>query len=487
MRALAESSLSIRSLVAIGLVVSWTSLAAHGSAGDPGLRAVETALVPPFQARGRAVPRRALEPRMKELRVPAASIAVVRGGRLAWVKAYGEADRATHRPVTMATRFQAASISKPVAALAAMALVERGVLRLDEDVNARLTTWQVPASEKTASRKVTLRALLSHAAGLSVEGFPGYPRGQPLPSLRDTLEGQAPASNPPVRSELWPGLQYRYSGGGYQVVQALVTDATGRPFPDLVREYVFDRAAMTSSMYAGPPDASDVGWAAGHKGDGTRLPGSVYVYPELAAAGLWTTPADIARVGIELQQALAGRSTRLVTRATAVEMLADQMKPAGLGFELREGARRWFLHSGVNAGFQSLALFDTIGDGVVVMTNSDTGLILAHEIVATLAGAYGWIDYLPEVRPSIAMSAEDLQEYAGTYPTTRFGTIVVEARDDRLVVRTESRPPIEFFPETPRLFFAETHGLKARFDRGWFSSVRSIAFGRLVVAKSAAN
>lgn len=451
--------------------------------GDPGLRAVETALVPPFQARGLAVPHRPLESRMTELRVPAVSVAVVRGGGIAWAKAYGEADRAARRPATTATRFQAASISKPVAAVAALALVERGVLRLDEDVNARLVSWQVPASEKTASRKVTLRWLLSHAAGLSVEGFPGYPRGQPLPSLREVLDGRTPANSPPVVSELWPGLQYRYSGGGYQVVQALVTDAAKRPFAEVVRELVLDRAGMTSSTYDGPPDGGDAGWAAGHKGDGTTLAGGSYDYPELAAAGLWTTPADLARLGIELQRALAGHSARLVTRATAAEMLTEQMKPAGLGFELREGAARWFLHTGVNAGFQSLALFSTAGDGVVIMTNSDTGLILAHEIVATLAGAYGWTDYLPEVRPAITMTAEALREYAGSYPTTRFGTIVVEARADRLVVRTDSRPPIEFYPESPRLFFPETPGFKARFERGWLGGVRSIAFGRLVVAK----
>lgn len=468
----------------LAALLAWMPLAVHASAEDQGRHAVETALVPPFQARGHAVRRRVLDARMRELRVPAVSIAVVRRGELAWAKAYGEADRSTRRPVSTSTRFQAASISKPVAALAAMALVERGVLKLDEDMNARLVTWQVPASEKTASRKVTLRRALSHAAGLSVEGFPGYQRGGPLPSLRDTLEGRAPANNPPVRSELWPGLQYRYSGGAYQVVEALVADVTRKPFADVVGELVLERAGMTSSTYAGPPRDGDHGWAAGHKGDGSTLPGGSFVYPELAAAGLWATPTDIARLGIELQRALAGRSTRLVTQATAAEMLSEQMKPAGLGFELRDGAARWFLHSGVNAGFQSLALFDTTGDGVVVMTNSDAGMILAHEIVATLAGTYGWTDYLPEVRPSVVLTADQLREYAGTYPTTRFGTIVVEARHDRLVVRTESRPPVEFFPESPRLFFPETPGFKARFERGWLGGIRSIAFGRLVVPKN---
>jgi CubicO group peptidase (beta-lactamase class C family) len=327
-----------------------------------------------------------------------------------------------------------------------------------------------------------VRRLLSHSAGLSIDGFPGYAPGQPLPTLPQILDGQKPANTGAVRPTAWPGLQYRYSGGGYEVLELLMTDVTGQRLPELVKQRVLDPIGMQASTY--DRGAADGDYANGYKGDGRPVAGGAFVYPELAAAGLWTTPTDIARLGAALQQALRGGAmSPVVSQATASLMLSEQMKPGGLGFQLRDGATRWFLHSGMNEGFQSFALFNTAGDGVVVMTNADTGLILAYEIIATLARAYGWTDYLPEERPSITLTADALREYAGTYPTERFGTIVVEARDDRLIVRTESRPPIEFFPESSRLFFPETHGLKAKFNRGWFGGVSSISFGRLVVAK----
>ncbi len=451
---------------------------------DEGIWAIENQLIPPFLPTDRTASQRGVLSRMKELRVPAVSIAVVRNAELSWARAYGNADVSNGRPATIKTLFQAASLSKPVAAAAALTLVQDGKIALDEDVNQKLTSWRVPPAETTnAFRKITLRRLLSHSAGLTVDGFPGYPSDKPQPTLRQVLDGQAPANTKPVRLELEPGLQYRYSGGGYEVVHLLIGDLTGSRFEDVVRERILQPLEMADSTY-NLSDGTPRDPATGYNGEGKPLDGGYYIYPELAAAGLWTTPSDYARFGAELQRARQGRSKRVLSRDIVGEMLSEQMKPAGLGFELRDGVAKWFLHTGMNAGFQSLALFNDGGDGIVVMTNSDTGMILARELVATIARAYGWNDYYPEERPTVATTPEKLKEYAGSYSAGRFGTIVVEARGDRLLIGTQSRPSIEFFPESDSLFFPETPGYKAKFRRNFFGNVSAISFGRMVAPKS---
>jgi CubicO group peptidase (beta-lactamase class C family) len=481
-----RNDMFIRQVLCFVLAAAVGIPAACGEPADPGIEAIESGLLPPITAKGHKIPRRPITARMKELRVPAVSIAVLRNSTIRWAKAYGLADAAAGRPATPETRFQTASISKPIAAAAALALVHRGLLSLDEDVNTRLTSWKVPINDFTAVSKVTLRRLLCHAAGLSVEGFPGYTPGKPLPALWQILEGAAPANTPAVQPQLQPGLQYHYSGGGYEVVEMLIDDVTHSRFEDVVERYVFKPAGMIHSGYRIPQSDPEWETATGYDGALSPLPGSHYIYPELAAAGVWSTPTDIAQFGGEIQKAATKGSSRLLPRELAVEMLSEQMKPSGLGFELKEGDRKWFGHTGMNAGFQSIALFSTDGDGLVVMTNSDTGFVLAHEIVATLARVYGWSDYYAEERPAIAMKPDVLKQYAGVYPTKRFGTIRVEARRDRLLISTETRPPVEFFPESPRLFFPETPGYKARFAPGFFGGIKSIAFGRLVVARGSA-
>lgn len=450
---------------------------------DEGIWAIENQLIPPFLGKNHPVSQRGVLSRMKELKVPAVSIAVVRNTQLSWAKAYGVATVSSGRPATPQTLFQAASLSKPVAAATALTLVQDRRIALDEDVNQKLTSWKIPAADTNMFRKVTLRRLLSHSAGLTVEGFPGYTSDKPLPTLRQILDGQAPANTAPVRLQLEPGLQYRYSGGGYQVVELLISDLTGSEFEDVVREKVLQPVEMADSTYD-PANGPPRDLATGYTGEGKPLEAGHYIYPELAAAGLWTTPSDYARFGAELQRARQGRSTRVLSREMVTEMLSEQMKPAGLGFELRDGVAKWFLHTGMNAGFQSLALFNQGGDGVVVMTNSDTGMILARELVATIARAYGWNDYFPEERPTVATTAEKLKEYAGSYSAGRFGTIVVQARNDRLLIGTESRPLVEFFPESDLMFFPETPGYKARFRRNILGNVSAISFGKLVAPKS---
>ncbi len=256
-------------------------------------------------------------------KVPGASVAVIDGFGVVWAEGFGLRGAGAPDPVTPDTLFQAASISKPVAAAAALRLVEQGKLSLDEDVNAKLRSWRVPSHE--FQKPVTLRGIVAHNAGLTVHGFRGYAEGEAVPTLPQLLDGTKPANSAAIRVNVEPGTTWRYSGGGYCVLQQLLLDVTGKQFPALLRELVLDRAGMKRSTYAQPlPKPREKEAALGHRADGKIVAGRWHQYPEMAAAGLWTTPSDLARFFIELQRAMAGKSRRVLSPEMARRMTENR-------------------------------------------------------------------------------------------------------------------------------------------------------------------
>jgi CubicO group peptidase (beta-lactamase class C family) len=329
---------------------------------------------------------------MRELSVPAVSIAVIDSGRIVWAKAYGVTASNEGRAATTTTRFQAASMSKPVGAMAALRLVEEGKLQLDTDVNAMLRSWKIPGNAFTQQTPVTLRMLLTHTAGLTVHGFGGYAAGNAVPSVPQILDGAAPANSAPVRVDVLPGTLWRYSGGGMTVAQFLMTDVTGESFPMLARRLVLAPAGMTSSGYEQPlPDSVASFAATAHTNRGMPVQGRWHTYPEMMAAGLWTTPTDLARWIIEVQNAYAGRS-RILGQPMARAMLTPGLGGWGLGMEIQGAADSLrFSHGGSNRGFRGRFVgYVSGGRGVVVLTNGDAGGTLASEIVGAVGREYDW-------------------------------------------------------------------------------------------------
>ena len=354
---------------------------------------VEHGLLPLDAPHDQVVPMMSIEERMRHYRVPGVSVAVIQNGRVEWARGYGVAEAGGTQRVDTATLFQSASISKPIAAIAALRLVEQGHLALDEDVNARLTFWQVPENEHTHEEKVTLRRVLSHTAGLSVSGFRGYAQGEPVPTLTQVLDGRSPANSPAVRAGVVPGSTQRYSGGGYSVAQLLMSEVSGRSFADLMSELVLRAARMVHSTFVQPlPESLASHTAVGHASDGTPIGGKWHVYPEQAAAGLWSTPSDLARLAIDVQRSAVGHEGGLLSPAMTRQMLTRHGGSYGLGFNLAgEGEGRIFRHSGANMGFRAqLAAYAETGQGAVVMTNSDAGDELIGEIMRSIAQTYGW-------------------------------------------------------------------------------------------------
>src|SRR5581483_1858835 len=206
---------------------------------------------------------------LAEHRVPGAGIALIEGGKIDWVLGYGVREAGRAEPVTRATLFQAASISKPVAAFAAMRLVDQGKLRLDDDVNTWLASWRVPQNAFTRQQPVTLRLLLSHRAGVIVPGFPGYPAGAQVPTLLEVLEGKLPANTPAIVVDMPPAWSFRYSGGGFCILQQLLVDVTGAPFDVAMESLLLAPLGMASSTYRQPlPEARRSEAATGHQSRG---------------------------------------------------------------------------------------------------------------------------------------------------------------------------------------------------------------------------
>src|SRR5215207_4457534 len=334
-----------------------------------------------------------LAERIATKELPGIGIAVLDGDEIAWVAAAGVANRQTGEPVTAKTRFQAASISKPVTALAVMRLVQDGRLDLDTDVNAYLRSWRVPANGDWQPM-VTLRQLLSHTAGTTVHGFVGYRPEGPVPTLTDVLDGRRPANSDPIRVSALPGTIFRYSGGGTTIVQQVLEDVTGVPFASLMDDLVLGPLGMADSTFARLlPTQGLPNLAYGHRCDREVIGGGWQIYPEQAAAGLWTTPSDLLKAAREVQRALATGAGEFLSRASAETMLTPQNGgPVGIGFFLgREGAKQRFSHGGGNEGFTCvLEAYARHGKALAVMTNGDIGFELFGEIMGAVARDHDW-------------------------------------------------------------------------------------------------
>ncbi len=323
------------------------------------------------------------------------SLAIIQDGKIVKSVGYGVADKTSRTPVTPETLFQAGSVSKSVAALGALRLVEQGKLSLDDDINQYLRTWKVPENRFTKEQKVTLRRILSHTAGLTVYGFPGYDVHGPIPTLVQVLNGK-PANTPAIRVDILPGSQWRYSGGGYTVMQQVIIDVTGKPFPEYMQANVLQPLGMTNSTFRQPlpPDLA-AKTASGYYQESRPVRGRWHIYPEMAAAGLWTTATDLAKFAIGVQQSLSGRSNPVISQAMTGKMLTVEKDGDGLGvFLAGRGRTLRFSHNGRDEGFDAVVeAYAETGQGAAIMINANEDSRMVGRILELIAREYHWPDY----------------------------------------------------------------------------------------------
>lgn len=399
--------------------------------------------------------------RMRRYRVPTMAVAVIEGGRIVWSATY-EIDGHVRLPAG-SERFQAASLSKGVTGSLAAILAARRLIDLDAPVDACLAPLNLPPGKQDAGHPVTLRNLLHHTSGATVNGFDGYAPGEPVPTPVQVVRGEAPANSPGVVIATTPGSAYAYSGGGYTVAQIAMSHCAGASFADLMQREVLMPAGMRQSSFAQPLPAS-IPHAVGHTADGKPVPGGANTYPELAAAGLWTTPDDLARWLIGVRDAEEGRPSFMPADA-ARSMLAPGTNKYGLGvFISGEGEHRRFMHSGGNLGFKSsYVMFLTSGNGVVVLTDGDNGSYLGGEFIKAVAAAYGWPDYAPRIATRATLDEKAMAGYIGRY---RFEDADARGNRDLSLLREDARwflelPDIgrtDLVPISPLAFVAPETG-----------------------------
>jgi CubicO group peptidase (beta-lactamase class C family) len=435
---------------------------------SPLIVSMEQSVTPLVLIYGEQHPPVSLAMRMSQLHVNAVSIAVVRGGKLEWARAYGFADKERDIAATPDTLFQAGSISKPLAALAALKRVDAGTLDLDRNVNVYLKSWQLPDNEFTAVHKVTIRNILNHTAGLTVWGFPGYSRDTKIPSTVEVLDGKG--NTPAIRVWKQPDLSWRYSGGGYTILQLLLSDQSGMTFPVLMRDSVLIPLQMNHSTYEQPlPQALRTMAASGYDRNGKKVEGGWHVYPEMAAAGLWTTPRELAKYVIAIQNANLGR-THVLSPQLIRAMLTPGMNHHGLGPVITADGLR-FGHGGADDGFQAevTGFLDGRG-GVVVMANSDSGGRLAQELILTLGNLYAWPGIKPVERTVADVPIADLERLIGSYAlpsgedNDKTEELTITREEGTLVVTYKGIKEMTLLPESDRKFFSRDSGSEVVFS-----------------------
>ncbi len=395
--------------------------------------------------------------RMKFYNVKGVSIAVIKDFKINWAKGYGWADSAQNRMVDTKTMFQAASISKSLNALGVLKLAQERNLDLTADINTYLKSWKFPYDSVSKGKKVSLLNLLSHTGGVNVSGFDGYSKTDSLPSIIQILNGQSPSNSDAVRSIFEPGLNYKYSGGGTTISQLIIEDITGVKYSDYMIKNILTPLGMKNSFYTRPKSENKLQNISTGYYNGKEVRNKYLIYPEQAAAGLWTNPTELSKFIIEMQTSFLGESNKILTQKNTELMLTpyiDSSAALGVFIENKEGVK-YFQHGGVNEGFTSLYVgsFEN-GNGAVVMCNSTDKTIL-YEIINSIAYVYNWKNYYhPILKNVVKIDKTALQKYAGNYKLNDNEYIVSQNNDNLFRIHGIQMAAIFHIPN--RFFYASS-------------------------------
>ncbi len=411
--------------------------------------------------------------RMAHYNVNGVSIAVINNGELEWANAYGISDIETKHLVTKDTLFQAGSISKSITALGILLLVQEGKIDLDVDVNQYLKSWHLPDNEFTVTEKVTLRRVLSHSAGLTVSGFPGYHMSATIPSLTQILDGvNPPANTEPVRVNRIPGTKWSYSGGGTTIAQLLIEDITGQPFHLWMEKNVLNKLEMSLSTFDNYPNESYL-LASGHNSQGKYIDGKHHIYPEMAAAGLWSTATDIAKFVMYIQNIFSSTDSPFLKQDLIREMLKPQIyamgkSHSGLGVFLENlPDETVFEHAGQDHGFIAnyRGLIHQKCGFSIMMNSYENGWYLMEEISNSIADVYGWKNFSPTYKTIFSNDKELYQTFKGTYKEKENNREISILTDGKklFLKETKEMKKIELHPESNDLFFNQEWGQTIEF------------------------
>jgi CubicO group peptidase (beta-lactamase class C family) len=455
-------------------LVSITCLSAHAQTGTAEkIHQVENNLVANIRSEGDSTCN--LKDRMAYYHIHGVSIAVIHNYKIEWAKGYGWADDSLKIPVTTQTLFQAGSISKSLNSVGVLKLAQDKKIDLYTDINTYLSGWKFPYDSLSKGKKITIANLLSHTGGLTVHGFGGYEKGDTIPTIEQVLDGKKPANSPAVRSMYEPGLKYEYSGGGITISQLIVMDITHEPYDKWMYDNVLKPLGMTASTYQQPPTDKDPKLiSAAYYPNGKEVKGKYHIYPEQAAAGLWTNPTDLCKYIIETQLAYEGKSHKVLSQQmTSLRLTPYVDKNAALGvfIDSYPDGTKYFEHGGVDEGFISQyygSLED--GNGLVIMVNTANGGSLIPEIVNSIAKVYGFKDLNhSKIIKTVVVPDTVLQSYTGQYELVPKFILTISKEGSNMFGQATGQEKLEIFPESQSKFFLKAFDAEIEFvkdDKG---------------------
>jgi CubicO group peptidase (beta-lactamase class C family) len=428
--------------------------------------------------------------RMKYYQVAGVGIAVIKDFKIDWAKGYGLANVEKNIPVTTETMFSAGSISKFVSAATAFSLVQQGKMDLDAPVNNYLTSWKIAENDYTKKTPITLRMLLSHTAGTSQTSYFGFTPDKKLPTIVEILSGAPVSESRAVVVNSEPKKEFRYSGGGSVIAQMAMMDVSRQSFADLTQKTIFDELGMKNSTFAQPlPEkfSPQVSWA---YSNATWFKGMPYVYPQQAAAGLYSTPTDLAKFFIDVQKSYRGDG-KILKQKFAKEMLTRQANVSDGSYKEEIAAGPfliqrtdnnndprgiYFEFTGVNAGFLAYGIANlTDGSGVVVMLNSGDDVNgLGKEIRRAVAKTYGWYKFLPDEITPINLTENELDQYVGRYRKGVDEVVYIRRENNYLVENINEGNDIYVFPVAKDTIIFTDYNVKGAFGRDEKGNVISL-------------
>ena len=356
---------------------------------------IETNLIPMYSVAGK-VKRMTIPEMMKQDKIPGMSIAFVDNGEIAWTKHYGYANLEDSIPISSETVFTGASLSKPITAIAALNLVEKGILNLDEDVNLKLKEWKISESKLTEKEKVTLRRLISHNAGIRNDLWSSYMPEDTIPTLNQMLAGEKPSVDPQTSVIYEPGSKTEYSNPGYSIIQKLLMDAKNEEFDQIIDQLVFDPVGMENSSFKQPiPNNLMQRKAIGYTNELEPYP--YRLFPYQAAGGIWTTPTDLSKFMIALLNDHHKGTNTLISKETTETIFKKYIDRYVFSF-WNWGQDVVFMHYGSNQGFNCI-MYGSVNknQGIVVMTNSDNSFGFFDYIQRAVNDEYQWEYVRPEI------------------------------------------------------------------------------------------
>lgn len=347
------------------------------------------------------------------------------------------------------TAFSTASIAKPITAILCHLLEEKGIINLDDPIDNYLKRWHLPKSSFTENNNPTWKQFLNHTAGTSQQGFADFYLGDTIPTIKQSLLGQIPRYDKEIEFLFTPGSSWKYSGGGYVIVQMALEDHLGKPLARLADEYVFSPLGLENTTMVQPHEERFLtNVALAHDKNNEVIRTGLPITPQIGPSGLWSTPTDLAKIAIEIQNALRNKDNKVISHRMAKKLTEVTALKDAVGGWSYAGQRSfgfnnydWIRCGGSNTGVGGdLFISITDGNGFAYLANGEkpNRLPVIGHTRSTLLNLMDWNYEIPQ--DSIqAIPATLKKKLVGDYEDFLFGqglpTSIVE-KNDRLYVKS---------------------------------------------------